>query len=80
MRDAVKLEKFLATMEKHLEAKNIEHRLEELDKCKTTDGFADDRYITLYEEIAADVDAAMQAGINASKKVNVGYARSPALT
>ena len=80
MRDQAKLEKFLKAMENHLEAKNVEHRLGELDKRETTDGFADDGYITLYEGIAADVNAAMQAGINAAKRVNVGYARSPALT
>ena len=47
---------------------------------KIPDGFADENYIALYESIATDVDAAMQAGINTVKRANVGYARSPALT
>ena len=67
MRDTVKLEKFLNAMEKHLEAKNVEHRIGELYKRETTDGFTDDGYIMLYEGIAADVNTAMQAGINAAK-------------
>ena len=54
-------------MEKHLEVKNVDHRLEELDKREKIDGFVDDGYITLYEGIAVDVDSAMQAGINAAK-------------
>ena len=37
-------------------------------------------YQLIYERIAGDVDAALQAGINAAQRKNVGYQRSPALT
>ena len=67
-------------MEKHLEAKNVGHRLAEINTCKLkkTDSFANDGYILIYEGIAAGVDSTMQAVINAAKQVNVGYVRSQA--
>ena len=80
MRETVKLEKFTTALEDHLSAKKVETRLKTLRRIECEDGFADENYIALYESIATDVDSAMQAGINAAKRANVGYAQSPALT
>ena len=41
---------------------------------------ADDAYEYEYNQIAGDIDAAMQAALKASVQPNVGFARSPALT
>ena len=46
-----------------------------LDRIECENGFANEKYIAMYETIAKDVNTAMQAGINAVKHTHVGYMR-----
>ena len=69
------MDKYNATVEKHLIATRVEFRLDKLGTIQTNSKFIEE-----YEKICNDVNDAMRAGINKVRRRNVGYARSPALT
>ena len=69
------MNKYNATVEKHLIATRVEFRLDKLGTIQTNSKFIEE-----YEKICNDVNDAMRAGINKVRRRNVGYARSPALT
>ena len=61
-----------------MEGQNIESRLRALSQITTECEEGEikmslEDYQLIYERISGDVDAALQAGINAAQRKNVGY-------
>jgi len=75
LRQTMKVEKYIATMESHLKETRVEERLDALAATQ----LSLPEYVEQYEKIRMDADVAMQAGVKAVRRKNVGYARSPAL-
>jgi hypothetical protein len=71
---------FTETMETYLTSKRVEQRLEAFQKGLTEGNLASQTEVEEYERIARDVDDAIRCGINAARRHNTGYHRSPALT
>ena len=64
----------------HFGERDVERCIEKLMPKLEKGEMADDAYEYEYNQIAGDIDAAMQAALKAAVRPNVGFARSPALT
>ena len=78
--DQNKCDRFLQVVDAHMQHQNVDKWSEKLQIDMPYGMFATPAQVCRYGRIAEDVDDAMNAGLTAFYRNNLGYHRSPALT